>query len=558
MERYNEWIAHGWKIGASWGLFSKGIPHRVGYQCMNYYRKLLEKGKLKDDSYEIVDGKLKQTRKEKINVGDVPNTDLGPEWEDDDVKHVAANVDRWLKQYHQRSGSAAVRPINKPKPIPKPRVPKSTISNRNNKIASLVKNQYLYKRDFPLDDDNDDFLMETAEPEQAHLAIVDWSAEWNERLEEYKAFFSQYRNKDVRHEHWVAKQKWRRGLTTTEMLLNKATLAYQKNIVTENTSPSSSAAAAAKQASLSRFFTGVKKVKVKVDTPDELIHHTRIPNDLYSGVKQITPLRCTDNNSIEDEKQIYYHEVNDMMDCVELLDNRIGNELKDEKTQSQIEGLLVDPPWEYILQDDRNDGLCKWNLLQMRDLMDKVLKHMSAGLIFIWTHKLIQADVVRMMYSLDCKYVENLVWFKKSVNNVPLDQPSPYISSTKEILLMFKKGDGIELRHQRSADVIIDFEQPASRWVHEEFTEPKPPAVFDMIETLLPRAGYNEALERGRFVELWAKRAATRRKGWMAFHQRKDTNTISLQDMTLEDTVPDEPVAIVEKLETDQAQHKIE
>lgn len=41
--------------------------------------------------------------------------------------------------------------------------------------------------------------------------------------------------------------------------------------------------------------------------------------------------------------------------------------------------------------------------------------------------------------TLDCRYVENLVWFKKSINNDPLDQPSPYFSSTKEILLMFKK-----------------------------------------------------------------------------------------------------------------------
>lgn len=71
---------------------------------MNYYRKLVEKGKLKDDSYEIVDGKLKQIRKDKINAGDVPITDLGPEWEDEDVKQAEKNVDLWLKQYHQRSG----------------------------------------------------------------------------------------------------------------------------------------------------------------------------------------------------------------------------------------------------------------------------------------------------------------------------------------------------------------------------------------------------------------------------------------------------------------------
>ncbi|ORX45864.1 hypothetical protein DM01DRAFT_1294211 [Hesseltinella vesiculosa] len=146
---------------------------------------------------------------------------------------------------------------------------------------------------------------------------------------------------------------------------------------------------------------------------------------------------------------------------------------------------------------------------------------MSAGLIFIWIHKLIQADVVRMMSSLGCRYVENLVWFKKSVNNVPLDIPSPYISSTKEILLMFKKGEGIDLRHQRTADVIIDFEHPLADWTHQEYTEPKPPAVYDMIETLLPQAGYNENLKRGRFVELWAKRANPKRDGWLAFHQIK-------------------------------------
>ncbi|KAI8148612.1 hypothetical protein BJV82DRAFT_506601 [Fennellomyces sp. T-0311] len=146
---------------------------------------------------------------------------------------------------------------------------------------------------------------------------------------------------------------------------------------------------------------------------------------------------------------------------------------------------------------------------------------MTAGLVFMWTHKLLQADVVRMMEALDCKYVENLVWFKKSINNDMLDQPSPYISSTKEILLMFKKGDGFELRHQRSPDVIIDFELPPQQWIAQEFTEPKPQAVYDMIETLLPKAGYNDELKRGRLLELWAKRASPRREGWIAFHQRK-------------------------------------
>ncbi|KAI8098122.1 uncharacterized protein B0P05DRAFT_576549 [Gilbertella persicaria] len=146
---------------------------------------------------------------------------------------------------------------------------------------------------------------------------------------------------------------------------------------------------------------------------------------------------------------------------------------------------------------------------------------MSAGMVFVWTHKLIQADVVRTMYQLDCRYVENLVWFKKSVNNGHLDEPSPYFSATKEILLMFKKGDGFEMRHQRSSDVIIDFERPSTEWIQDEFTGPKPPSIYEMIETLLPKAGYDESIGRGRLLELWAKKKGPRREGWIAIHQNK-------------------------------------
>lgn len=143
--------------------------------------------------------------------------------------------------------------------------------------------------------------------------------------------------------------------------------------------------------------------------------------------------------------------------------------------------------------------------------------------------------------------MENLVWFKKTLSNVLQDRPSPYFSSTKEILLIFKRGDGFELRHQRTADVIIDFERPTEQWIHEgkassvpifhlsnvqsqlmpmrlccaEYTELKPPGVYDMIETLLPKAGFDRVFGRGRLLELWAKRQTPRREGWLAFHNIK-------------------------------------
>jgi len=41
------------KIGENyeWGIFSMGIPGRVGYQCSNFYRRLLKEGRVKDDNY---------------------------------------------------------------------------------------------------------------------------------------------------------------------------------------------------------------------------------------------------------------------------------------------------------------------------------------------------------------------------------------------------------------------------------------------------------------------------------------------------------------------------
>mmetsp|Transcript_7626 Transcript_7626/g.9454 ORF Transcript_7626/g.9454 Transcript_7626/m.9454 type:complete len:193 (-) Transcript_7626:53-631(-) len=40
-------------ISGKWGLFSMGIPGRVGYQCSNYYRHLVESGVIEDPNYEL-------------------------------------------------------------------------------------------------------------------------------------------------------------------------------------------------------------------------------------------------------------------------------------------------------------------------------------------------------------------------------------------------------------------------------------------------------------------------------------------------------------------------
>ncbi|CAO3637761.1 unnamed protein product [Mucor fragilis] len=53
-----------------WGLFSKGIPGRVGYQCSNYYRFLIETKQIQDGNYVIAsNGKPLYTFEKKLEDG---------------------------------------------------------------------------------------------------------------------------------------------------------------------------------------------------------------------------------------------------------------------------------------------------------------------------------------------------------------------------------------------------------------------------------------------------------------------------------------------------------
>lgn len=52
LERLREMRESGVAEGL-WGIFSMAIPGRVGYQCSNFYRKLIQEGDLTDPSYSI-------------------------------------------------------------------------------------------------------------------------------------------------------------------------------------------------------------------------------------------------------------------------------------------------------------------------------------------------------------------------------------------------------------------------------------------------------------------------------------------------------------------------
>ena len=63
-------------VDYKWGIFSKRMPGRVGYQCSNFYRQLIKNGELKDENYIVENGKLKFVRpknKKRVRVEHDPS-----------------------------------------------------------------------------------------------------------------------------------------------------------------------------------------------------------------------------------------------------------------------------------------------------------------------------------------------------------------------------------------------------------------------------------------------------------------------------------------------------
>ncbi|KAL1920150.1 uncharacterized protein VTP21DRAFT_1296 [Calcarisporiella thermophila] len=500
MKRLEEWKEKGYRIGSSWGIFSMGVPHRAGYQCSSYYRKLIEQGKLKDESYAMIEGKLQMVNKARNLGGEVATSKLSDAWQTPEVKEIEANVNEWLKEFHGRSGESIPQRVRR---IPAARSTSANASPRPISQRKLGGNlRPLMPGENYIDDDDDSFQSYKEKLEnrkRRFIARLDMSS----RLEEYRQFLSVNAHLPQACRRFVpviCRTGDFRSVSKAWEVPTPETYTYEP-----------------KERSFSSIFSPFYKVKPKrIEAPDPL--QVIIPKEPAQwGVKMITPLSLL--NSMGDKNKLsenIYLEVDDMLSLnLDTISTEAGQERFD------FQGVLIDPPWDFYLKDDLHDGNCYLTIPMFASIIEKTTQYIKSGIFFVWTHKLLQDSVLKVMDFYDCKYVENLVWYKKCINNANLDRVSPHFRVSKEILLMFKKGDDFEMRHQRSADVIIDFETPPELWSQEEYTMPKPVEVYQMIETLLPAASYDASKGRGRLLELWAKRSSPRRKGWIAVHQRK-------------------------------------
>lgn len=109
MARYDEFVREGWIIGTAWGLFSKAVPGFVGYQCANYYRKLVKDGNLEDRSYTTDEkGDLKKVqRASSKGENETLNNQLNDVWRTPEVKWIESCVSKWVTKYHAKGAEKA-------------------------------------------------------------------------------------------------------------------------------------------------------------------------------------------------------------------------------------------------------------------------------------------------------------------------------------------------------------------------------------------------------------------------------------------------------------------
>jgi hypothetical protein len=122
--------------------------------------------------------------------------------------------------------------------------------------------------------------------------------------------------------------------------------------------------------------------------------------------------------------------------------------------------VLLNPPWESL------ETATLFRIL--RNLL--VPQLLPSGMVFLWSPKSLLSEIFAFMEEMGFQYIENLVWCRMDVNNRLNMAKSEFFQGSKSVLLIFRrfqKKENLELRHQRNADVVLDFVPPHSSWSTE-------------------------------------------------------------------------------------------
>ncbi|KAI1316356.1 hypothetical protein EDD11_010070 [Mortierella claussenii] len=483
--RLDEWKERGIRIGTSWGIFSMRVSHKAGYQCSSYYRKLLETKKLTDPAYAWEGGKLVMVNKS--SGGEMALSGLSERWDTAEVKEIEANVNSWIKEYHGKSG---LRPTtSKPK---RADTVASTSGLSSTTSSRLTSTSFRPATEAPR------VKATTAPAVPKALSLRPGSKQQlpdesellptidiNDKLAEYSSFMK--KSTSTVDEPGRIRQAISFTVAGT---VASGTSAPARGIVSIEARKMPLATNLAKgQTGLSLFWKNIRPVRV--ECPD--IPKYIIPKDVEQRPTWAHRIQSVTELDMASVEGTIYMEVPKMID----FDWATLSEGFEESV-TDFQGVLADPPWNFIVEDGRNDGACRLTTTDFGKIMEKALDFMPSGIVSVWTHKAILPEV----------------------------------------------GEGFDIRHQRTADVIMDFEKPTSCWIEDDYTEPKPDSAYEMMEIMLPDARYLPESGRGRLLEIWGKKSQGRRSGWFSIHELKRVPS----DMNADIEGEDRPPAVVEAM----------
>ncbi|KAF9431965.1 hypothetical protein BGZ76_011466, partial [Entomortierella beljakovae] len=386
MTRLEEWKARGIRIGTSWGVFSMKVSHKAGYQCSSYYRKLLETKKLTDPSYAWEAGKLVMVNKS--SGGEMAISGLSERWDTDEVKEIEANIIRWIKEYHSNIGGQSS--ASKPK---RPESSASTFSSNSRSAPNMFRPSTEAPRvkatTAPAVPKSMSIRMNRQQQQQQQqddsetIPIIDI----NDKLAEYSSFMK--KSSSTNDEPDRIRQTI--SLTVAGTITSTSTPPARGIVPIEVRKSPLSTQAVKGQTGLALFWKNIKPVRV--ECPD--VPRINIPKDVEirpTWAHRIQPYSEFNNSPVEGS---IFKETAKMieLDWASLSDGF-------EEPIADIQGILADPPWNFIVEDGRNDGACQLNTAEFGDIMEKALELMPNGIISIWTHKAILPEIVSMMAGL--------------------------------------------------------------------------------------------------------------------------------------------------------------
>ena len=171
--------------------------------------------------------------------------------------------------------------------------------------------------------------------------------------------------------------------------------------------------------------------------------------------------------------------------------------------QQQVLAIYLDPPL---------DVTPSTLFSRLKVLLPRIFVN-DYGYLFLWTPRHLLADLIRGADTqLGFKYVENLCWIRKGLNNRILEEvnsTATFMSESKQTLLILKRDpqNRIKLRHQRNGDCVFDYA-----------TQGRKPdgRVYDVIETLIVAP---EGSSSPHLMHLWAGSSPTDRLVYQSRHQ---------------------------------------